>query len=99
MARALHTVARSGRTIACVLHQPSSQLFNTADDVIVLANGKTLYAGAIADVPETLAKAGFNCPQYYNIADYCKYGNNKFLQINYVLQFCIFYPELHTNHD
>ncbi|XP_026732379.1 ATP-binding cassette sub-family G member 4-like isoform X1 [Trichoplusia ni] len=70
VARALHTVARSGRTIACVLHQPSSQLFNTADDVIVLANGRTLYAGAIVDVPESLTRAGFICPQYYNIADY-----------------------------
>ncbi|XP_022814989.1 ATP-binding cassette sub-family G member 4-like isoform X1 [Spodoptera litura] len=70
VARALHTVARSGRTIACVLHQPSSQLFNIADDVIVLANGRTLYAGAIADIPSALTRAGFMCPQYYNIADY-----------------------------
>ncbi|KAJ8721393.1 hypothetical protein PYW07_002168 [Mythimna separata] len=70
VARALHNVARSGRTIACVLHQPSSQLFNTADDVIVLANGRTLYAGAIADVPAAISRAGFMCPQYYNIADY-----------------------------
>ncbi|KAH9642939.1 hypothetical protein HF086_011296 [Spodoptera exigua] len=70
VARALHTVARSGRTIACVLHQPSSQLFNIADDVIVLANGRSLYAGAIADIPSALTRAGFMCPQYYNIADY-----------------------------
>lgn len=70
VARALHNVARSGRTIACVLHQPSSQLFNTADDVIVLANGRTLYAGSIGDVPAALSRAGFTCPQYYNIADY-----------------------------
>lgn len=70
VAQALLTVARSGRTIACVVHQPSSQLFNTADDVILLAKGRTLYAGAIVDVPDTLAKAGFICPQYYNIADY-----------------------------
>ncbi|XP_047019106.1 ATP-binding cassette sub-family G member 4-like isoform X2 [Helicoverpa zea] len=70
VARALHTVARSGRTIACVLHQPSSQLFNTADDVILLANGRTLYAGAVADVPAALYRAGFICPQYYNLADY-----------------------------
>ncbi|KOB70903.1 Abc transporter [Operophtera brumata] len=47
VARALLTIARSGRTVACVVHQPSSKLFTTADDVIVLAEGKTLYAGSI----------------------------------------------------
>ncbi|XP_037298379.1 ATP-binding cassette sub-family G member 1 isoform X1 [Manduca sexta] len=68
--RALLVMARSGRTIGCVVHQPSSQLFNSADDVILLANGRTLYAGSVTDVPGTLGKAGFVCPQYYNMADY-----------------------------
>ncbi|XP_013183106.1 ATP-binding cassette sub-family G member 4 isoform X2 [Amyelois transitella] len=68
--KALLTVARSGRTVACVIHQPSSQLFNTADDIILLANGRTLYSGSLTDVPETLKRAGFVCPQYYNMADY-----------------------------
>lgn len=68
--QALLAVAQSGRTVACVIHQPSSQLFTAADDVILLANGRTLYAGAISDIPDTLGKAGFTCPQYYNMADY-----------------------------
>ncbi|XP_028177888.1 ATP-binding cassette sub-family G member 1-like isoform X1 [Ostrinia furnacalis] len=70
VARALLTVARSGRTVACVIHQPSSQLFNCADDVILLSGGRTLYSGALADIPDALSKAGFQCPQYYNMADY-----------------------------
>ncbi|XP_026315845.1 ATP-binding cassette sub-family G member 1-like isoform X2 [Hyposmocoma kahamanoa] len=70
VARALRSVARSGRTIACVVHQPSSKLFAIADDVILLANGRTLYAGPVADVPGALARADFVCPQYYNMADY-----------------------------
>lgn len=72
VARALLTVARSGRTVACVVHQPSSQMFNSADDIILLSNGRTIYSGALADIPDTLAKAGFVCPQYYNMADYSK---------------------------
>nr|QCO93589.1 ATP-binding cassette subfamily G member 7 [Chilo suppressalis] len=70
VARALQTVARSGKTVACVIHQPSSQLFNSADDILLLANGRTLYSGALADIPDTLARAGFVCPRYYNMADY-----------------------------
>lgn len=73
VARALLSIARSGRTVACVIHQPSSKLYTTADDVIVLANGRTLYAGAVADVPMALSRAEFTCPQYYNAADYCEF--------------------------
>ncbi|KAI5636160.1 ABC-2 type transporter domain-containing protein [Phthorimaea operculella] len=70
VARALRTVAAGGRTVACVVHQPSSRLFASADDVILLANGRTFYAGPVADVPAALSRAGFTCPQYYNMADY-----------------------------
>jgi hypothetical protein len=88
VARSLQTVARSGRTVACVIHQPSSQLFNSADDILLLANGRTLYSGALTDIPSTLGKAGFICPQYYNMADYSKLhwknaGNTLFYIIIY----------------
>lgn len=73
VARALLNIARSGRTIACVVHQPSSKLFTMADDVIVLAEGRTLYAGSVLDIPGALGKAGFSCPQFYNVADFCEY--------------------------
>ncbi|XP_013142798.1 PREDICTED: ATP-binding cassette sub-family G member 4-like isoform X2 [Papilio polytes] len=68
--KALQAVARTGRTVACVIHQPSSQLFSSADDVMLLANGRTLYAGSIEDLPNTLKTAGLICPRYYNMADY-----------------------------
>ncbi|XP_045534522.1 ATP-binding cassette sub-family G member 4-like [Papilio machaon] len=68
--KALQAVARTGRTVACVIHQPSSQLFSSADDVMLLANGRTLYAGSIEDLPNTLKTAGLFCPRYYNMADY-----------------------------
>ncbi|XP_063377048.1 ATP-binding cassette sub-family G member 4-like [Cydia fagiglandana] len=70
VARALRDVASNGRTVACVIHQPSSNLFTSADDVILMAEGRTIYAGAIQDIPDTLAKAAYRCPQYYNMADY-----------------------------
>ncbi|XP_068632460.1 ATP-binding cassette sub-family G member 1-like isoform X2 [Battus philenor] len=70
VAKALQAVVKSGRTVACVIHQPSSQLFTSADDIILLAFGRTLYAGAIEDIPSVLKKAGLVCPQFYNMADY-----------------------------
>lgn len=76
VAKALKSVAHSGRIVACVIHQPSSQLFTSADDVILLANGRTLYSGAIQDIPELLKRSGLICPQYYNLADFRKYYLN-----------------------
>lgn len=70
IAKALKSVANTGRIVACVIHQPSSQLFASADDAILLANGRTLYSGTIENIPELLRKSGFLCPQYYNMADY-----------------------------
>ncbi|GBP87325.1 ATP-binding cassette sub-family G member 4 [Eumeta japonica] len=68
--KALKEMAVGGRTVACVLHQPSSRLYCAADDVILLAYGRTLYAGAVSDAPSILRRAGFECPLYYNMADY-----------------------------
>lgn len=60
-------------------------MFNSADDIILLSNGRTIYSGALADIPDTLAKAGFVCPQYYNMADYskCPIGILRFLRKRY----------------
>ncbi|CAH4029320.1 unnamed protein product [Pieris brassicae] len=70
VAQSLRAVTNAGHTVACVIHQPSSQLFASGDDVILLAAGRTLYAGAISDLPESLNRAGFLCPHYYNLADF-----------------------------
>ncbi|CAK1600844.1 unnamed protein product [Parnassius mnemosyne] len=87
VAKAIQAVARTGRTVACVVHQPSSQLFTLADDVILLADGRTLYAGTITDVPDVLKKAGLICPQYYNIADYLvEIASNKHVKGQAILE-------------
>ncbi|XP_034243636.1 ATP-binding cassette sub-family G member 1-like [Thrips palmi] len=66
----LRTLALEGRTVAVVLHQPSSRLFRLFDDVIVLGGGRSLYCGAVSEAASTFSAAGFTCPTFYNIADY-----------------------------
>lgn len=59
----LHDVVRSsGRAALLSVHQPSSRLFATLDQVLLLARGRLLHRGTRADVKAHLAAAGLPTP-------------------------------------
>lgn len=66
----LKDLAKQGRCVVSVIHQPSSELLELFDDIYVVADGRCMYQGALEDMIGTLAGAGFECPQYYNRADF-----------------------------
>lgn len=66
----LRELARSGRTIICVIHSPSSRLLELFDDLYILSNGSCIYNGSLNNMVDTFKDAGFNCPNYYNRADF-----------------------------
>ncbi|XP_062534020.1 ATP-binding cassette sub-family G member 1-like [Armigeres subalbatus] len=63
-------LAKQGRCVVSVIHQPSSELLELFDDIYVVADGRCMYQGSLEDMIGTLAGAGFECPQYYNRADF-----------------------------
>lgn len=66
----LKDLAHSGRTVICVIHQPSSYVLQLFDDVYLLSEGQCIYNGPVGDIVFTFEEAGFPCPQYYNRADF-----------------------------
>lgn len=44
--RSLQTVAKLGKIVMIVVHQPSSQLYSLFNDIILLANGKLIFEGS-----------------------------------------------------
>ncbi|XP_043482367.1 ATP-binding cassette sub-family G member 4-like [Leptopilina heterotoma] len=66
----LHSLAQTGCTIICSIHQPSSQLFSLFDDIIILGQGKCYYCGPRDNIVDTFSEAGFICPNFYNIAEF-----------------------------
>ncbi|XP_026283648.2 ATP-binding cassette sub-family G member 4-like, partial [Frankliniella occidentalis] len=66
----LRTLALAGRTVAVVLHQPSSRMFQLFDDLLVLSPGRSVYCGPADQAAEVFGAAGFTCPTFYNIADF-----------------------------
>lgn len=61
----------SRTTIITSIHQPSSALYHSFNQVVLLASGKQLYFGPGGNAPaEYFAKQGRPCPSGYNIADH-----------------------------
>ncbi|ORY24311.1 hypothetical protein BCR39DRAFT_547449 [Naematelia encephala] len=61
----------SKTTIIASIHQPSSALYRSFDQVALLANGQQLYFGPGGDRPaEFFASQGRPCPAGYNVADH-----------------------------
>jgi len=57
-------------TIACTIHQPSSEIFHLFDNLILLSNGKLEYFGSVAGAKAHFARKGFFMPPEVNPADY-----------------------------
>jgi len=66
----LKSLTECGRTVICSIHQPSSKLFEIFDDVFLIKEGQCLYNGPVSDLTYILREAGFQCPSFYNRADF-----------------------------
>uniref|UniRef100_A0A1B0A6Z1 ABC transporter domain-containing protein n=1 Tax=Glossina pallidipes TaxID=7398 RepID=A0A1B0A6Z1_GLOPL len=66
----LYDLAQKGTTILCTIHQPSSQLFDMFNNVLLLADGRVAFTGSPQNALEFFAANGYRCPDAYNPADY-----------------------------
>lgn len=57
-------------TVVCTIHQPSSDIFALFDDLMLLLEGKHVFAGPARRAVEHFANAGFPCPRYANPTDF-----------------------------
>ena len=63
-------VAKSGVTVLCTIHQPSSEVFAMMDDMILLdSNGNLAYDGPIKNAVKYFEAAGFKTAENENAAD------------------------------
>lgn len=65
----MRSLASSGHTIICTIHQPSSAIFNKFDKVMFLASGRLTYFGTPSDSIKLFESFGYPCPANYNPAD------------------------------
>ena len=59
-----------GCNVLCTIHQPSSEVFHTFQQAMLLYKGKALFCGAIPALSEGLRANDVGCPAEYNLADH-----------------------------
>jgi ABC-type multidrug transport system ATPase subunit len=67
----LVTLAKTyNRTVVFTIHQPRSNIVALFDQLILLAQGRTVYSGPFKDCQSYFDNIGYSCPPGFNIADY-----------------------------
>jgi len=75
--KVLKKIADAGCSVLFTIHQPSSDVFNSFDRLILLNKGMTMYQGPVSEVPEYFAKHNHPMPPMFNPADWsvCIHNN------------------------
>ncbi|WKY00767.1 hypothetical protein Q1695_015082 [Nippostrongylus brasiliensis] len=70
VAVSLQLLASRGKTVISTIHQPSSQVYDMADSLILMANCQVVYQGNAADVGKFFNGCGHPCPKYIGLPDH-----------------------------
>mmetsp|Transcript_2040 Transcript_2040/g.3742 ORF Transcript_2040/g.3742 Transcript_2040/m.3742 type:complete len:745 (+) Transcript_2040:95-2329(+) len=68
--KVLKKIANAGCSVLFTIHQPSSDVFNSFDRLILLNKGMVMYQGPVKDVPAFFSKHNHPMPPNYNPADH-----------------------------
>jgi len=66
----LLNMTKRGTTVLTTIHQPSSQIYQRFDQLLLLGKGNTMYFGAAEHAVHYFANLGFQSPPGWNPADY-----------------------------
>jgi ABC-2 type transporter len=70
LCQVLKKVANAGASVLFTIHQPSSEIYNSFDQLILLNKGRVMYQGPVSGVPDYFAERGHPSPPNYNPADW-----------------------------
>ena len=63
-------MARNGRLVISVIHQPRSSIYQMFDKLLLLSEGNTMFYGDAESAVDYFAAKEFPCPALYNPADF-----------------------------
>lgn len=66
----IQVLAREGRTIVCSIHQPSPEVFDRFDKLLLLSRGQVMYVGPAKAAIRFFDSLGITVPRDSNPADF-----------------------------
>ncbi|XP_061708449.1 protein brown-like [Cydia pomonella] len=66
----LKQLTESGRIVICSVHQPSSDLFNQFNNIMLMAEGRLLFHGTQEECRKMFESIDLHCPNNYNPAEF-----------------------------
>ncbi|GJQ75577.1 w [Trypoxylus dichotomus] len=66
----LKSMAQTGKTVICTIHQPSSELYAMFDKLLLMAEGRVAFIGTPEEADIFFRSLDAPCPHNYNPADY-----------------------------
>ena len=70
LCQVLKKVANAGASVLFTIHQPSSEIFNSFDSLILMNMGRVMYQGPTMNVPNYFGERGHPNPPHFNPADW-----------------------------
>ncbi|XP_072144535.1 ATP-binding cassette sub-family G member 1-like [Dermacentor andersoni] len=68
--RVLKSLAESGHTVVCSIHNPSARLFSHFDNLYMLSRGRCIYSGSVEQLLPFLESQGIHCPVFNSPSDF-----------------------------
>ena len=68
--KVLKKVASAGSSVLFTIHQPSSELFESFDSLILLNRGRVMYQGLVSEASGFFSCHGYPCPDKFNPAEW-----------------------------
>eukprot|EP00347_Sterkiella_histriomuscorum_P018132 403346668 len=94
IAKILKNEAFTGKTVIATIHQPSSEIFQMFDRLILLHDGYQLYQGPTKDIKAYLQSMDIMVPQFKNIGEFVI----KMAQAPRLVRFNLSFNELKDNY-
>eukprot|EP01120_Amphizonella_sp_Union-15-10_P010524 TRINITY_DN4225_c0_g1_i1.p1 TRINITY_DN4225_c0_g1~~TRINITY_DN4225_c0_g1_i1.p1 ORF type:complete len:645 (+),score=104.75 TRINITY_DN4225_c0_g1_i1:69-2003(+) len=66
----LSKLGSTGRTVIYTIHQPSAEIMDQFDKLLLIGRGRVMYFGPSKEVIPYFKKIGYPCPVYENPADF-----------------------------
>eukprot|EP01135_Chromosphaera_perkinsii_P002143 Nk52_evm77s217 gene=Nk52_evmTU77s217 len=68
--KVVRKLTNAGRSVICTIHQPSPQVFNMFDRLLLLVKGEPVYNGSVKESIAYFESFGFELPEDMNPADF-----------------------------